>query len=359
MMRTPELEHRTRPQLPPSRPHQEVASRFRYFLLSVGLARDEFVAATGRAIDSRSLFPILSGTRRPSRALAMLIERTWGFRADYLLEGEGEMWVRSEPALGEGRGDGLSRPEATVLGFMRSSVNHARALESQLDQVGAYSRLFERLLEISRELDACGRSGSESDLLSYPLFAKLVYQDCIFMAEKYEQLATLLHRRRVHLLTDHFIRHFVAGVPREILSPAEIHKLDAMLRPVVEHRREALRVLEDSIRALRATIEQLCGLGSLGELVRSRCGRSLLQRQHELVERLVESAPAALRGEARGLVSGLRSEADPTALYWKRLQYLLRDLLEGIDEPRPAAMEAQGPEELRARYDALLEPLTA
>jgi hypothetical protein len=345
--------------LPPTHPHQDVAARFRYFLLSVGLGREEFAAATDNAIDPRSLFPILNGTRRPSRALAVLIERTWGFRADYLLEGEGEMWLRPEPVIAAGGGEGLSRPESRVLGFMRRSVSHARAIESQLEQASAWSRLFERLLEIARELDACGRSDSASNLLIYPLFAKLVYRDCIFMAEKYEQLMTLLHRRRIHLLTDHFIRHFVEGVPRETLPAAEVQKLEAMLRPVVEHRREALKALEESLAALRSTVENICKLGSVAELVHGHERRSPLELQRELVERLVESAPEELRGAARGLVSSLRSDVDPRAMYWKRLQRLLRDLLNEVDAVRPAPVETLSPEELRARYDALLEPLTA
>src|SRR5262249_26771208 len=70
----------------------DVAVRFRYFLEQASLTREEFVAATDGAITARSLYAVLSGARRPSRALAVLIERTWGFRADFLLHGTGEMW---------------------------------------------------------------------------------------------------------------------------------------------------------------------------------------------------------------------------------------------------------------------------
>src|SRR5688572_12402740 len=58
------------------------AERFRYFLHTRGLSREAFVAGVDGAVAEKTLYALLDGSRRPSRALAVLIERTWGFRAD-------------------------------------------------------------------------------------------------------------------------------------------------------------------------------------------------------------------------------------------------------------------------------------
>src|SRR5262249_28507501 len=174
-------------------PHAAVAERFRYFLEATELSREDFVAKVGGAITPRSLFSILSGARQPSRALALLVEKTWGYRADFLLEGKGEMWT--SPSRGQAS---LSPLEQEGLAFMRRSVENAGEMQRALDNARIWERLFARTLGMLRELEAC--AASEEQRVLYPAFAKLVYEDSRFLADKFEQLLALLHRRRVHRL---------------------------------------------------------------------------------------------------------------------------------------------------------------
>ena len=73
--------------------HQAVARRFAELLEHLEMDRAQFVAALDDAVSERSLYSILNGHRRPSRSLAVLIERSWGFRAEYLLHGQGPTWA--------------------------------------------------------------------------------------------------------------------------------------------------------------------------------------------------------------------------------------------------------------------------
>jgi hypothetical protein len=338
--------------------HRDVAERFRFFLRAVGLSREDFAQAVDGAIEPRSLFSVLNGSRQPSRALAVLIERTWGFRADFLLHGKGEMWAKPTAAASAAADDPLSPGEAQVLRFMRSSLGSARSLEGRLDEARIWSHLFSRMIESAQDLDACGRSASDEELRTYPLCARLLFEDCVQMGVRFEQYARLRHRQRVHRLIDRFLRHFLNELPRRVLDGPDREKLDVMLKPVFEHRRQVLRSLEESIRNLEATLENLADLGSPRQDVEARGRRTSIRQRRRLLERLAESAPEDLRSEAQGLVAEIESEADLATTYWTRLQRLLRDLLEDVAEAPPPMVEAQSGEELRARRRALLEPLT-
>jgi hypothetical protein len=114
-------------------PHLDVADRFRTLLEGTGLTREGFVAALDGAVSARSLYAVLCGARRPSRSLALLIERTWGFRASYLLDGESPAWTRAE-SIGPGVvAVELSQAESAVIKFMRTSVENSRTLLAELD----------------------------------------------------------------------------------------------------------------------------------------------------------------------------------------------------------------------------------
>jgi hypothetical protein len=339
------------------RPHRDVADRLRTLLDSVGLSRGEFVEAVGGAIGARSLYSVLNGTRRPSRALAVLIERTWGFRSEYLLTGRGEAWTEPQ-AIGPGVvALELSAVENAVIKFMRTSVENARTMKSALEQAQAWSRLFGRSLALIRELDVLGNSDSDQDRRIYPLLVKIVYEDCRFMAGQYEQLITLCHRRRVHKLSDDFLGHFVGDVARGPLPPDQQEALGAMLRPVVELRRRKLQAIERAIDHVLANVDNVCRLDSLVRWLRARCDDGSARRRLDAVGRLT-ALTGPLSQEIQALLDQMASEADPAATYWRRLQKLLRDLLKEIDQDIPT-VEIVTVEELRARHEALLDPLTA
>src|SRR5213076_2843427 len=141
-------------------------ARFRYFLRARGLSREDFVAAVDGAITAKSLFSVMSGARRPSRALAVLMERTWGFRAEFLLEGRGPMW-RAAPA--RSGGSGLAPQEEAVVAFMRRSVENARTMERELARAESWERLFARAMALIEELEACAASSDAGDRAIYPL----------------------------------------------------------------------------------------------------------------------------------------------------------------------------------------------
>lgn len=347
--------------MPRRQPHRDVADRFRYFLHAAELTREAFIDRIDGAITAASLFSILNGSRRPSRPLAALIERTWGFRADFLLHGDGGMWLASGPAAPEAtsaplpRAEALSPREQEVIAFMRASVENARALESELTRARVWARLFGRTIDLLRQLDACGMSRSESDVRIYPLFVKLVYDECRTMAHEYEQLVSLLQERRVHKLVDGFLHHFVERVPREILTGEERNRLQAMLAPVVKHRRQRLQALERSLTAVNETIDNLCRLGSFEDLIERES--SAAGRRRRLSGRLLEKVAAPDRDEVRKILSELEPETDSQVAYWARLQRLVRDLMGDITT-ETRTVEAQTTEQLRAKRLAAVDPLT-
>lgn len=339
------------------RPHRDVADRLRFFLNSVGLSPEQFVSAIDGAIARRSLYSVLSGARRPSRALAVLIERTWGLRAEYLLAGRGEPWTPAQ-SLGPGMvALELSEDEASVISFMRRSAENARTLVAELEQARAWSRLFASSLELVRELDACGASESPEDRRIYPFLVKIVYQHCRFMADQYEQLVTLMHRRRVSKLSDGYLQRFLDELPREALPREEQEALRGALTPVFERRRRKLQALEQSIARVHATIDNLCSLGSFAERARMHYRQPRIQHRMEALGRLSRLAEGRLQDELRALLNAIEADADPSASYSRRLRRLLRDVAESAEQDFPV-VETQSVEKLREYYDALLDPLT-
>jgi len=348
-----------------------VAERFRYFLEASGLSRASFVERVDGAITAKSLFSVLNGTRRPSRALAVLIERTWGFRAAFLLHGEGPLW-RSAPMSRDDdkhtRSDGpatagllgLSPQEADVVGFMRRSIENARTLSRELARAQLWEKLFARTLSLIAELEACAHSDDPGDRAIYPLFVKLVYEEAQFAAARHAQLGALSVRRRVHRLTDRYLERYLDEVPRDLLTTDEHAALMRMLRPILARRKQAVRAIDESLAAVATTLENLSDLGSPRALLdaaarerRSARGRAAGERLGKLLAKLpARSLPKAVRKELAAVADG---GAPPSLL--ELLQRLARDLLTGLEVE--VAVPSQSVEELRALHHATVAPLTA
>jgi hypothetical protein len=214
-------------------PHAAVAERFRYFLDATELTRDAFAGAVAQAVNPRTLYALLSGRRRPSRALAVLIERQWGYRADYLLDGRGAMW--REPAR---KNRELSEDEAAVLAFMAESVDNARALRRDLDDAALWARLWARTNTMLDALEATTET-------TYPAAARQAFAECIEVAERFAELkAARGARRNYHLITA-FIARFLRKVDvahvLEIRTAAEarLETREAHLRDALEARAES------------------------------------------------------------------------------------------------------------------------
>ena len=174
--------------------HTAVARRFAELLGNLELDRAQFVAAVDGAVSERSLYSILNGHRRPSRSLAVLIERTWGFRADYLLSGEGPAWAASAGAS--------ERPSAdleAVQAVAGRSPEHARTLRRDLDDAVLWTELWQRTSRMLERL--------ESNATPPPLErARLAFNECLEVADRYGELAGLKYRRRVL----HLVRAFMS-----------------------------------------------------------------------------------------------------------------------------------------------------
>jgi hypothetical protein len=344
----------------------QLAERFRYFLEATGMSRADFVAGVDGAISPKSLFSVLSGTRRPSRALAVLIERTWGFRAAFLLDGKGPMW-RSASDGGDGGGAAatLSPQEGAVVAFMRRSVENARTMERELRRAELWERLYARTQSLIDELERCGSSSDPGDRAIYPLFVKLVYEECQFAAARFAQLGALGIRRRVHRLTDRYIERYLDEVPRQMLGAREHEALARTLRPVLARRQKALRAIDESIAALTTTLANLEALGSPRALLeatarerRATRGRALAERLAELFAAIPARALAApLRQELAATVAEVTEAARRAPSLADRLQRLARDLLAELEID--VAVASQSVEELRARHHATVAPLTA
>jgi hypothetical protein len=341
-------------------PHAEVAARFRYFLEAKGLSREAFVDAVDHAVTARSLFSVLSGARQPSRALAVLMERTWGFRADFLLAGEGAMWTRKEgPAA-----PALAPLEDEMLTFTRRSVDNARAMKRALDDARLWERLYARTTTMLRELEACAADPAQAPV--YPAFAKLVYEECQLIADRFGQLVLLLHRRRVHRLTDMFLARYVDEQPRTMLQKSEAAELSVMLAPVLERRGARLRALEESIAGLRTTLENVCALGSPLPMLLERSTVRQAGRRHDAIARIEAATARGAKGSrlpprvARELDVALAalkaSDAAPTLA--AQVKRMARDLLRELEIEIPI-VPPQSRAELRALHEAIIDPLMA
>lgn len=230
--------------------HDDVARRFAHLLDALQLDRAGFVRALDDAVSERSLYSLLNGHRRPSRSLAVLIERTWGYRADYLLRGTGEMWTE---APGSARGAGgeapLSDDQAAVLRVMSRSPDHARTLKRDLDDAVLWTELWQRTNRMLEEM-AAGAERTRRDAADGPFagaafadVARVTFGECLDVADAYGQLAAIKYRRRiVHLVTS-----FITRVADSQAPTLDSDMLEDLLRRAEGVERD-LRASEDSQR---------------------------------------------------------------------------------------------------------------
>jgi len=320
----------------------DVAARFRYFLEQMELTREGFVAAVDGAVTARSLYAVLSGARRPSRALAVLVERTWGFRADFLLHGHGEMWARSErPSVEQ-----LSPAEEDVIAFMRRSVDNAQTVVADVERAKLWEHVFARTMRLIEELTRAAASDREAEQVTYPTFARLVLEECLFLADRYERLAELRHDQRVHQLTDAFVRRFFDQLPRRALDASEHARTQASLAPVRARRRRMAAEREAAITALVRAFEQIGTSEIAGrELLEGSAPRRAVEHR-AAIERLNQSAPP----ELAIAIEELRRTAPEAPTLAAGLARLLDDLVEMLEpRPVPAGDAAEELDDLRRR----------
>lgn len=261
-----------------STPHRDVAERFTYFFDVAGLDRESFTEGIDGALAPRSIHAVLAGTRRPSRALAVLIERTWGFRAEYLLDGKGDAWTT--PAQPPERT--LNPDEEEVVRFMRRSMDNARSIRVELDRAELWEKLFGRTTDLLRALERCAASEDPAVLSTYPLLAKFVFDECRFIADRYGELGSMLHDRRVLRLTEEYLRRFLVEIPGELVERGAM-KPDAaagvveVAEPLLRDLRAEGDRLHDEATTMRSSVEGICDLELPDELIDGRrVGRSLL-----------------------------------------------------------------------------------
>lgn len=340
----------------PRPPHADVAERFARFLKEVGLSREAFAAAVDDAISPRSLFSVLNGHRRPSRALAVLVERSWGFRADFLLEGQGEMWTQPAYASSSVGGSVLSPLEAAVVGYMRESVENARAMDEQLEIAESWARLLGRLGELTDALTTTA-TGPDAEPDVYPLLARLVFGEVRFAARQHEQLATLLHQRRLEELLDRLLDRFLREFPRSFVGDVGAARLDAALETLSERREELRTSLDDALTRVRENLRDLEGPDTFVELARSRANK-IRDRRQRATELGALAAPRHA-AEARALVAelgGPASDAERVVHWLERVaRELARDALStSIDRP-----EFPTREPLHERFAGILDTFAA
>lgn len=269
----------------PTGPHADVAERFAFLLEAVDLDREGFAAAVDGAVTPRSLYAILAGDRRPSRALAVLVERTFGFRADHLLHGSGPMWARSEgqpPQSG-----GVSPTEERLLAFGRRSVENARVLADEVDRAEAWERMWQRALALLTDLERLARD----DPAGYPAAAAATLHACWAMAEAFSAWTDAQERRRVVGLTGLFVRRFLVQVPGElakrgVLSPEDSRHLQRHAAELLDELAADAENLEERVRRAEERISRLTGTATHpGDLTGT--ARAL----DELLARVRASAP--------------------------------------------------------------------
>ncbi|TNF80485.1 MAG: hypothetical protein EP301_13240 [Gammaproteobacteria bacterium] len=262
--------------------HQAVARRFAELLDSLEMSRAEFVAAVDGAVSERSLYSILNGHRRPSRSLAVLIERIWGFRADYLLGGQGPAWAMIE---GSGSAQPPSEDEAAILTMLAGSPELARTLRRDLDDSVLWTGLWERT---TRMLEGI-REEAASGLLSPADRTRIAFDECMAVADAFGDLAAARYQRR----TLHLIASFVVRALEDLRTdPATESETLKGLLAEAESVRERLAEKERAIRGrLAARVESPSPLDELAEVAPDSIpARLLSQRIGETLDRYVGSA---------------------------------------------------------------------
>ena len=175
---------------------------------------------------------------------------------------------------------------------------------------------------------------------------------------------TLVHRRRVHRLTSRYVARYVEELPRTLLKKGQTRELAAMMGPVVVKREERLRVLDESIDALRRTLENLTSLGSPLPMLAARSSLRQTQRRRASIAR-VEAALANERrlspkasSEIASAIAALKAEGGAIPTIWSQMKRTARDLLHELEAEIPS-VPAQSLEELRALHERFVEPLMA
>ncbi len=267
--------------------HLPVARRFAELLESLELSRADFVAAVDGAVSERSLYSILNGHRRPSRSLAVLIERIWGFRADYLLNGQNPAWAVVETAGSSQTG---SDDERAVLAMLTGSPELARTLRRDLDDSVLWTKLWQRtnrMLEGIRQQEGQqeGQKEAERAALGPADRTRIAFNECMSVADACGELANARYQRR----TLHLVASFVARALEDLSADAagpEIATLKALLAEA-ESVRERLAEKEQAIRTqlteranAPSPLEDLNGLAPeavAGKLLASRIDEALVR----------------------------------------------------------------------------------
>jgi hypothetical protein len=259
--------------------HQAVARRFAELLENLQMDRAQFVAAVDGAVSERSLYSILNGHRRPSRSLAVLIERTWGFRADYLLSGTAPVWI----AVDEGAGArSPSEDEAAILAMLAGSPELARTLRRDLDDSVLWTELWQRtnrmLVGISDEPGGAGLSPADR--------TRIAFDECMSVADAFAELASARYQRRTLHLVASFIAHALEAPQTEASLGPEPETLKELLSEA-EAIRERLAGKEQTIRTMLservsapsplAALHELSAEAAAGKLLSNRIGETILR----------------------------------------------------------------------------------
>jgi hypothetical protein len=183
------------------------------------------------------------------------------------------------------------------------------------------------------ELEACAVSEDPTVRARYPAFVRLAYDECVFAADVFARYVGLYHKKRVHRLTDRFLRRFVLRFGAERLTPARREQLLALVQPVQAQRAEVYAGLEASIEALRTSLTRLVELGSPGALLSEEedAQRAYEHVAGELLGLSVErEVPAAQRRTLRQLAEQLREDI-PRDTFARRMQRTTAGLLAELD----------------------------
>lgn len=238
---------------------QGTAERFRFFLSAVKVGREEFLERIDNAITKSSLLSILNGHRRPSRTLAVLIQTLWGFKADFLLTGEGSMWQQPEAADSD---HGLSHEEVEIISFMRSSVANAEEIRSVKRKSEIWTTLFARTQTILDQLEVLVQSKDFSQRGTYPVMVALALEDALDAAEYFGKYTSKFHEQRVLLLVERFVHRFAIELPRQILPHQDYKKSVDFIRPLLIKLKDERRSIHDSLKNCEQILENINNLDS-------------------------------------------------------------------------------------------------
>lgn len=342
--------------------HHGVAERFTQLLRGLGLSREEFLERIDHAVTDSTFFSIANGNRQPSRALAVLIERTWGFRARYLLLGEGEPWVEAQPETDTGLSDG----EQEVIRFMRKSVANAEEIRRSKDQREIWSRLAERNQRATSLLRRVAESGQGADRDLYPLLCHLTFTESHRMAQHFKRYVDLYHERRIHRLNTLFVSHFLDELPRTHFAARDKKTLTRVMKPLLAERRKQLDRIDAAIAQTRETLLGTCARELPSEyLVRNadlaQPATSIEPTLREMVREIdagMHGNRAAPLGERLHMLLDQVADGDGTGErdFWHLMRRVTRHILAQLDPPAESPPAANA-DELEAHYRASIRAL--